>query len=208
MATVRDHITIAQLNRPITVNKYLFAQDDGGGNVKILTLTYELLADIQPISNYYTLEQLQIKYGEGYRITVRYEPSRLLTTNDEIVYAGYTHKVQGVRTQEEAMKRFMILTTAIGNSISNADGGSVVTPVHEYHWIADGDEYTVQADDVKNWTGMILLFRDKVQYHVIKSGTPAVNQVLYDSAAGTFTFSNLIIPLASGEPVDAYDVYG
>lgn len=205
MATIRDHITIAQLNREVTINKYVFGQDDAGGNIKILVLSYSLMADIQQMNNNYILEQLQIKYGEGYRVTTRYEPSRLLTPNDEIVYAGRTHKIQGIRMQEEAMKRFNIITTSVSNDLSNPNTG-VFTMANEYHWLAAGDEYTVQANDVKNWAGIILLFRDKVQYHVIKSGTPAVNQALYDVNAGTFTFSNSIIPLASGEPVDAYDV--
>lgn len=208
MAILTDHITISNLNRPVTINKYIYGQDDSGGNIKMLDESYSLMADVQPINNNYVLEQLQIKYGEGYRITLRYEPSRLLNPNDEILYGGYIHKIQSVRIQEEAAKRFVILNTSIGNSISNGDGGSVVVPLNEYHWIAEGDEYTVQADEVRGWSGMILLFRDKVQFRVIRSGTPTAIQALYDIDAGTFTFSNLIIPLAPGETVDAYHVHG
>lgn len=208
MATLLDHITIAQLNREITINKFIYGQDDSGGNIKMLDSSYNIMADVQQISNNYVLEQLQIKYGEGYRITLRYEPSRLLTPNDEIVYGGNIHKIQSIRTQIEALKRFVVINTSIGNSISNGDGGTVVTPLNEYHWVADGDEYTVQADEVRGWAGMILLFRDKVQFRVIRSGTPTAIQALYDIDAGTFTFSNLIIPLAPGETVDAYHISG
>lgn len=208
MATLTDHITIAQLNREITINKFIYGQDDSGGNIKMLDSSYNIMADVQQISNNYVLEQLQIKYGEGYRITLRYEPSRLLTQNDEIVYGGNIHKIQAIRTQEEALKRFVIVNTSTGNSISNGSGEPVVEPLNEYHWVADGDEYTVQADEVRGWVGMILLFRDKVQFRVVRSGTITAIQALYDIDAGTFTFSNLIIPLAPGETVDAYHISG
>lgn len=204
MATLRDHITIAQLNRPVTVNKYVFAQDNAGGVIKILTSTYELYADVQQISNNYTLEQLQLKYGEGFRITVRYEPSRLLTPNDEITYNSLVHKIQAIRLQQEAAKRFVIITTSTGNSESNASDEPFVAPVNEYHWVAEGDEYTVQADEVIGWQGIIILFRDGVQFRVIREGTPSAKQVLYNQILGTFSFSSSVIPLEAGEEVDAY----
>lgn len=204
MATLTDHITIAQLNREITINKFVFGQDDAGGNIKILVASFNVMASIEPISNSYILEQQQLKYGEGYRITVRYEPSRLLTPNDEIIYNFQIHKIQSITNQLEALKRFLVINTSTGNSESNTGTGTVYQPVKEYHWNAEGDEYTVQADDVKGWVGIMLVFRDKLQYMVIRSGTPLVSQVLYDQNAGTFTFSTLIIPLAPGETVDAY----
>lgn len=204
MSTVRNHITIANLNRPITINKFVFGQDDRGGNIKLLVSSYALMANVEMISNSYVLESLQLKYGEGYRITVRFEPSRILTPNDEIVYNGNIHKIQSIRNQDEAGKRFVIVSTATGNTQSNAGDGSVYKPVREFHYTGLGGEYVVQDDVIKGWTGIILLFRDKRQYSVIRAGIPLINQALYNQNTGEFTFSDQIVPLAEDEPVDAY----
>ena len=114
-----NHITSYNLNRPIIINKYVFTQDDSGGNVKTLSDSYTLMADVKPISNSYLLQQMQVKYGEGYTITVRFEPSRLLTPNDEIVYKNGIHKIQSIKNQEEAGRRFVIITTETINNAIN-----------------------------------------------------------------------------------------
>lgn len=204
MSTVKNHITIASLNQPITINKFVFAQDDSGGNVKMLVSSYSLMANVEMIGNSYVLESLQLKYGEGYSVIVRFEPSRILTPNDEIVYAGSIHKIQSIRNQDEAGKRFVIINTATGNTQSNTGEGSVYRPVKEFHYTGTGGEFTVQDESIKGWAGIILLFRDKRQYSVIRTGAPLVNQALYNQNTGEFTFSDQIVPLAEDEPVDAY----
>lgn len=193
--------SIAKLNRPVTVKKYVFGQDDAGGNIKALTSSYDMLADVEMISNTYYLEQLQLKYGEAYRIKLRYEPSRILTPNDEIIYANNIHKIQGIRNDNEAAKRFVIITTSIGNSQSNTQ---TVTTQKEYHYVATGGETDFQDDTLKSWSGIILFFRDKSQFRVIRTGTPNTQQVLYDAAAGSFEFNTSIIPMAPQETADVY----
>lgn len=199
-------ISISQLNRQITIKKYVFAQNDSGGNIKLLVLSYNLFASVEPISNTYILEQLQLKYGEGYKIVIRYEPDRLLTPNDEITYNGYIHKIKGIRYDNEAQKRFVILNTSIGNTQSNTGEGSIYIPLNEYHYTATGGESYFQDDILKNWSGIILVFRDGVDYRVITTGTPTKKQALYNSTDGSFTFSTDIIPLSTGETIDVYKI--
>lgn len=196
--------TIAQLDRQITINQFVFGQDESGGNVKALVSTFDIFASFEIISNSYLLQELQLKYGEGYKGVVRYEPSRILTPNDEIFYQNRVHKIQSIGYDNQAQKRFVIIIAKTSNSGSNSGSGVIVTTANEYHYIGIGEEYSFQDDILKGWVGRILVFRDKINFRVVRTGTPGKEQVLYNSVDGTFTFSNQILPLATGETVDAY----
>jgi SPP1 family predicted phage head-tail adaptor len=195
--------TIAQLNRQITIKKYVFGQNDYGGDIKVLVGSYTVFASMEMISNSYVLEQMQLKYGEAWKVTIRYEPSRIITPNDEVEYNGNVHKIQGSpKYDTEAQKHFITFNTSTGNTQSNSSTMQIFTK--EFHYTATGGETSFQDDYLKNWTGLILLFRDKSQYRVIRSGLPSAQQGLYDSNAGTFMFNDSIIPFAAGETIDAY----
>lgn len=194
-------VNISDLNRPITIQKFVYGQDDSGGNIKALVTSYSLMADVQLISNYYALSQLQLKYGEAYRVKVRYEPSRLLTSNDEITYDGKILKIKGIVPESQAQKRFNIITASTGNTQSNM---AALTTSKEFHYTAAGGETGFQNDLLKAWQGIILFFRDKFQFRVIKTGLPNTQQVLYDDAAGTFTFNAATVPMETDETADVY----
>jgi hypothetical protein len=181
----------------------VLSQDDEGGNIKVLVSSYSLLAAIRMTSNTYVLEQLQMKYGEVFQVITRYEPSRTLTNNDEIVYGNQIFKIQSIALQDEAARRFNTITASVANSSANS-GEEIVTPTNEFHFTASGGETSVQSDSLIGWQGIIILFRDGVEYRVIRTGEPTMKQALYDSGTGTFTFNTGLVAMALNETLDAY----
>ncbi len=175
----KELINISQLNRQITINKFVFAQqldqsNEGyGGNIKALSLSYTMMAYFEPVSSSYTLEQFQVNYGELYKCIIRFEHVRTLLPNDEINYNGKVWKMQGAPViSDERGKRFLTFYAKTSNTQSNFSAPTQQLSM-EYHYIATGGERSFSMpQQYSGWPSIIVVFRDKRQYSVIRSGIP------------------------------------
>lgn len=119
-------MTIAELNRKITFNQYGFSQNEYGDNVKALVNTFAIWAKVEPISNSRTLEQLQVTYGEAYKVTTRYEVSRPISSNNEIIYESKVLSIAGIREDTEGSKKYNVITAySTGKSLVAEDTGTL-----------------------------------------------------------------------------------
>lgn len=194
---------IATLNRRITINKYLFAQDASGGNLKALTDSYQVWASVEQKSGSRTLDNMQVQYKQAYKVIKRYEASRVLSHDDEIVYEDAILSIGAVIEKEEGRKRFNeIVAYSNGKTVSGSTE-IIYTVAQLVHYVADGDEFGFQDDRLKGYT-LIIVFRDGVQFSYIITGTPIGKQALYDSTEGTIYFAESIGAMDPDEVVDVY----
>jgi len=114
-------IAIKEMNRRITINVYLFGQDQYGGNTKSLVGTYDVSAKVTQQSGSRALDQMQIAYNESYEIIKRYELSRPTKSNNEIVYKNSILSIANIELVEEGntwWERITAYTT--GNNVSES----------------------------------------------------------------------------------------
>lgn len=194
---------IGTLNRKITINKYLFGQDENGGNIKALAETFIVWANVEQRSGSRTLDNLQIQYKEVYKVVKRYEASRILSPDDEIVYETKILNIGAVIEKEEGRKKFNEITAFSNGKTLSSDTGTIYNVIKMVEYIATGGETGFQDDDLKGFE-IILVFRDGIQYSYITSGLPVRKQALYDATAGTIAFPAEIGALEPEEVVDVY----
>jgi SPP1 family predicted phage head-tail adaptor len=115
------YININEMNRRITINVYLFGQDNYGGNTKSLIDTYDVWAKVTQQSGSRTLDQMQIAYNESYEIIKRYELSRPTKKNSEIVYENSILSIANVEEMREGNKSWERITAyTTGNNVSES----------------------------------------------------------------------------------------
>jgi hypothetical protein len=110
---------IRELNRRILINQYLYGQDQAGGNTRLLLSTYPAWAKITKTSGSRVLDNMQIIYTEAYEIIKRYERTRALNLNDEILYEGSVLSIAAVEEIEEGSKQWQKITAySTGKTVS------------------------------------------------------------------------------------------
>lgn len=203
-------MSIAELNRRITVNTYIFGQDESGGNIKALQTSYPLWAKVQQQRNNRDLDNSQIEYKEAYEVTVRYELSRLFATTNEIVYDDRILNIQGIRKVEEGKRKFNVISTyTTGSLISCNDVVMCNKVAKELHFVGTGTELSITDSELVGWN-LLLVFRDGIQYLIRKSSVLAPvlagpnKEVSYDADEGKLEFYLLGAPLQVDEIVDVY----
>lgn len=120
-------LNTSELNSMIRINKFLFGQDEFGGNIKSLTDYFYAWAKLEALSGSRLLDNLQINYTKAFKITTRYEASRPLIPTDEIVYDGFNYVIQSLTLLEEHRKNFNVIVAYTMGAPSNT-GDIIVTP--------------------------------------------------------------------------------
>ncbi len=188
---------ISELDRRVTIRTFIEGQDEAGGNIKALLSSYNVWAKVENISGSRTLENLQLQYSEAYRVTKRYERTRVVPNNAEVLYENDLLTIGAIRLQNEGDKQFEIITAY--TSSSNVSASGTVTPVvsEQVNYISTGGETTVQGTTGYN---VVLVFRDGMQYMTV-TGAPGDKQAQYDPATGLITFA---YPMPADVQVSAY----
>lgn len=115
------YININEMNRRITINVYLFGQNEWGGNTKSLVDTYDVWAKVTQQSGSRSLDQMQIAYNESYEIIKRYEVSRPTKQNSEIIYENSILSIANVEEVQEGNKSWERITAyTTGNNVSES----------------------------------------------------------------------------------------
>jgi SPP1 family predicted phage head-tail adaptor len=115
------YININEMNRRITINVYLFGQDNYGGNTKSLIDTYDVWAKVTQQSGSRALDQMQVAYSESYEIIKRYEPNRITEKDNEIIYRNSILSIANIEPVQEGntwWERITAYTT--GNNVSES----------------------------------------------------------------------------------------
>ena len=103
---------IGELNRRITIKTTTYDQDAGGGISADETESYILWAKVEERSGVANSSNEQQIWNYDYRITVRYEKSRIIKSNQTIGFDGKTLSVNSVSFEKEGKRWYTILRCA------------------------------------------------------------------------------------------------
>jgi SPP1 family predicted phage head-tail adaptor len=198
---------IGELDRRINFKSWGATQDPGGGAIPIILLTYNIWAKVEARSGQmYTGEQQSV-WNYDYKITFRFEKSRVVASNYTIDYDGKRLSINSVSFIEEGNRKFVIVKcTTTDASIDTSRDILATVLTFDYYGIggetvftADGTPMTLPtvAKDLRNKT-VIGAFKDGVNFNVLLNGPftdPSIKQVIYNSALGSFTWSIAFEPL-------------
>lgn len=198
---------IGDMNRRIVIKTWGSTQDEGGGAIPALLSMWTLWAKVEARNGQLYQGQEQRQWTYDYKITLRYEKSRVIPSNATIDYDNKRLSINSISFSEEGNRKYCIVRCmTVDENIDTVN--DVVSSIgtydyygidHETEFTADGIEMTAPntARDLRNKT-IIGAFKDGVEFEVILGGTPDVTkkQVLYVPSSGRFLWS---IPYEPGE---------
>ncbi len=112
-------IEIGQLNRRIDIKSNDYNQDAGGGVSAEEVDSYTLWAKVEERNGIPTFGYEQQIWNYDYRITVRYEKSRIIKSNQTVGFDGKTLSVNSVSFEKEGKRWYTVLRcTTIDNNVS------------------------------------------------------------------------------------------
>ena len=99
---------IGDLNRRITLTSWGSTKDAGGGPVATLNTSYQIWAKVEARSGMpFTGEQQQV-WNYDYKVTFRYEKSRVVTSNFTIDYDGKRLSIKSISYVDEGNRKYCI----------------------------------------------------------------------------------------------------
>lgn len=201
---------IGQLNRRITLRSWGSTQDEGGGPIALLLVTYTVWAKVEQRSGQMYSGQQQPIWTYDYRVTFRYEKSRVVSSNFTIDYDGKRLAINSLSYSEEGNRKYAIARCSTVDANINTDNDIFATVgTWDYYGIGGEDEFTAASDvtpigapptvpiDLRGKT-IIGAFKDGIEFNVLLGGPftdPSIKQVIYNSALGTFLWSIPYEPL-------------
>lgn len=191
---------IGDLNRRISFEQWDAAQDPGGGPIAVLKNTYPIWAKVEPRSGVSLTNQQQYTWNYDYKITFRYEKSRVSQSNFTIKYDNKRLAIQSLSFVEEGNRKYVIARCST-TDVTVEDYTDVQLNISVYTYFGLGDEFSFIKDgtatsppnfarDIRNRT-VLAAYKDGIRFDVILTGTPDVNfkQVLYTPSTGQFLWS-------------------
>lgn len=198
-------MNIGDFNRKITLKSWTATQDEGGGSSAVNLASYIVWAKIdQRFGTPFTSEEQQV-WNYDYKITFRYERSRIPKSNFTIDYDSKRLRINSISYENEGNRAYSVARcTTIDANIDTDNDVSIASSLgtFDYYGIGGEDEFTA-ADtvtpigaaptipkDLRNKT-IIGAFKDGVEFNVILGGSfnPLVKQVLYTPSTGNFLWS-------------------
>lgn len=191
---------IGEMNRRITFKTWDSSKDEGGGAIAVLSAMWTIWAKVEARSGHpYTGQQQQV-WDYDYKITNRYEKSRVVPSNATIEYDGKRLSINSISFENEGNRKYAVLrcrTTDQNIGTDPATQLGILT--YDYYGVYHESEFTKDGTatappntvrDIRNRT-IIGAFKDGIEFEVLLSGIPDSNfkQVLYTPSTGNFLWS-------------------
>ncbi len=97
-----------QLNRRITIKSWTHETDEAGGVSSVVGVSYTIWAKVEARSGaMYTSEQ-QALWNYDYKVTFRYEASRVVKSNMTIDYDNKRMAIKSISFLEEGNRKFCV----------------------------------------------------------------------------------------------------
>lgn len=200
---------IGELNRRINVKSWTTLTDAGGGLRPLVVQDYIIWAKVEARNGLPIISEEQQIWNYDYKITFRYEKSRVVGSNFTIDYDSKRLRINSISYSEEGTRRVSIARcSTIDSSIDTTSDISIITLIKTFDYYGIGGEDTFTADgssmtaptvakDLRNKT-VVGAFKDGIEFAVILTGTPSIlaKEVLYSPGTGTFLWS---VPYDPGE---------
>lgn len=200
---------IGAMNRRITFRSWGSTQDEGGGAIATLLNTYTIWAKVEPRSGQLYSGEQQALWAYDYKITFRYEKSRVVLSNYTIDYDGKRLRINSVSFENEGNRKYVIAKcTTLDAAIDTALDLLQTIPNFWYYAIGYEDSFIADGSplgapptipvDIRNKV-IVGAFKDGINFVVLIPGStpsPLEKEVVYEPTTGQFTWS---IPFEPGE---------
>ena len=100
---------IGKLNRRITIKTLDTDQDEGGGISAVETDSYTMWAQVEDRNGIPVTTEGQKIWNYDYKITVRYERSRIKKSNQIVEYDGKSLAIGSISFENEGNRKYAIL---------------------------------------------------------------------------------------------------
>lgn len=97
-----------QLNRRIVIKSWDHTQDAGGGVSVVTDTSYTIWAKVEARSGAMFTGEQQALWNYDYKVTFRYETSRIVQSNDTIDYDGKRMRINYISFLEEGRRKFCV----------------------------------------------------------------------------------------------------
>ena len=118
---------IGQLNRRVTLKSYGSTQDEAGGLVPVTTASYSLWAKVEDRNGREFTNQQQEQWTYDYKVTFRYEKSRIVKSNMTIDYDGKRLKINSLSFSNEGNRKYCVARCSASDLIE-VDSGEPIEP--------------------------------------------------------------------------------
>lgn len=196
---------IGEMNRRITLKSWTAVQDAGGGSSPVNVASYIVWAKVEARNGTPFINEKQQVWNYDYRITFRYEKSRIPKSNFTIDYDSKRLRINSISYENEGTRKWSVARcTTIDANIDDSGDGSILTTLGTWDYYGIGGEFDFTAastitpigapptipKDLRNKT-ILGAFKDGIEFNVILGGSfdPIVKQVLYTPATGNFLWS-------------------
>lgn len=120
---------IGELNRRVTVKSWGHTQDEAGGLIDTLTASYTIWAKVEDRNGRQMISEQQREWDYDYKVTFRYEKSRIVTSGMTIDYDGKRLAINSLSYINEGNRKFCIARCSTQDVLVNASNdGEIVEP--------------------------------------------------------------------------------
>ena len=189
---------IGKLNRRVTIKSWGNTQDEAGGIIPVETASYPIWAKVEDRNGRLFTGEQQAQWSYDYKVTFRYEKSRVATSNMTIDYDSKRLAINSLSYENEGNRKYCIarcsatdLKTVLDNGTGDgSDGNPTDLGLNLLFRVGDVDA-PVTGETEFIITQLIGLTTD--QFTVFRNGLPMWpdTEFSFNSATGKIT---LILP--------------
>lgn len=190
-----------KLNRRVVLRGWGTTQNSIGSPVASEIAAWKMWAQVEDRSGSQNNQYSQTLWQYSYKITVRYEKTRVIGSNYTVDYDGKRLVIDSCTPHSEAFRQYMVIRAhGVDDQTGTGSGGSVVPlpqiGVYDYTGIGGESDFTVGvlAGRYVFWAG-----KDGVGFKILReTGTPSGKEVLNVKTAGSMAWGIPFEPLEVG----------
>lgn len=173
-------LSIGKLNRRINLKAWGSTQDsEGGGVIPTIISSYNIWAKVENRNGNLFLGEQQREWNYDYKVTFRYENSRVVNSSMTIDYDNKRLAINSLSYQEEGQRRYAIARCSTLESFTDAEiGGDPIEPDGLSRILVEVEAGTQGAIDAGIIVGASSYFNARMAGHkieVTRGGHPIAN---------------------------------
>jgi SPP1 family predicted phage head-tail adaptor len=180
-----------KLNRQVMVRAWGTTKNSIGSPVASEVGAWKLWAEVEDRSGSHSAPYQQGLWQYDYKITVRYERSRVIGSNYTLDYDGKRLVINSIAPHSEGFKQYAVLRCSCVDPSVSTGGGGAVTPlpaIGVYNYTGVGDEFEFTAGILAR-KFVFSATKDGPSFKILReTGTPVGKEVLNIKATGRMLF--------------------
>ena len=119
---------IGQLNRRVTLKAWGSTQDEAGGVIASVVAFYPIWAKVEDRNGRLYQGEQQREWSYDYKVTFRYEKSRVVSSGMTIDYDGKRLTINSISFLDEGQRKYAVARCSALDNINTSGDGEIVEP--------------------------------------------------------------------------------